>query len=70
MIEKFSALATPRPPETTIEASVSSGRLLFCSTTRSTTRTCLAVSDGDTATDCSVPAAGAGSGVTELPRSV
>src|SRR3712207_7357284 len=38
MIEKFSALATPRPPDTTIEASVSSGRDDFCSTDRKSTR--------------------------------
>ncbi len=70
MIAKFSALATPRPPETTIEASVSSGRLLFISTTLSTTRVCLACSESWTWTGTSSPAAGAGSGVTELPRSV
>jgi hypothetical protein len=70
MIAKFSALATPRPPETTIEASVSSGRLLFISTTLSTTRVCRACSESETATGTSSPAAGAGSGVTELPRSV
>ena len=70
MIAKFSALATPRPPETTIEASVSSGRLDFCSTTRSVTLACFAASESETDTCSSAPAAGAGSGVTELPRSV
>ena len=65
MIEKFSALATPRPPETTIEASVSSGRLLFCSTTRSTTRVFFASSEIATSTGFSAPAAG-----TEQPVDV
>ena len=49
---------------------MSSGRLDFCSTTRSVTVACLAASDSDTDTASSAPAAGAGSGVTELPRSV
>src|SRR5690606_11687943 len=67
---KFSALPTPRPPETTTDASVSSGRALFGSATRSTTRASFADSGIETSTVDTVGVTGDGVGVSEFGRSV
>ena len=58
---KFSAEPTPRPPETTIDASVSSGRAPFSSTTRSTILAGLA-RRRTSVTTATGSAAGAGAG--------
>ena len=67
---KPSAPPTPRPPETTIAASVSSGRPPFAATVVPVMRA--RVEDADTVTGRSrlSQAAGAASGATELPRTV
>src|SRR6266508_335896 len=67
---KLSALPTPRPPETTMDASVSSGRAPFDSATRSTTRARVSRSDSVTGTGSTAGVTGAGVGVTELGRTV
>ncbi len=65
---KFSALPTPRPPETTIDASVSSGRSPRSCTTRSVTWAALAASLTSTLTFSSSAAASAASGAIALGR--
>src|ERR1022692_540706 len=65
---KFSALPTPRPPETTIEASVSSGRSPPSWTTRSVMRAPFAASVTSVPAGTISAAPGAGSGVVAFGR--
>ncbi|OEV19819.1 hypothetical protein AN221_15405, partial [Streptomyces nanshensis] len=58
---KFSAPFTPRPPETTIAASVSSGRPVDSRGVRATTFVPVAAAPNDTARASTAPAAAAGS---------
>jgi hypothetical protein len=70
MTSKPSAPPTPRPPETTIAASVSSGGHPFSSVTRSTIFAAVAEALSATVTSLRAPAAGAASGAVELGRTV
>ena len=70
MTSNPSAEPTPRPPETTIAASASSGRSPVSWTTLSVTLAPLAASLTVTSTVCSSAAAGAGSAATEFGRTV
>src|ERR1035438_161704 len=65
---KFSAPPTPRPPETTMAASVSSGRSSRSCTTRSVMCAALAASLTSTATCSSSAGPGAGSAAAEFGR--
>ena len=69
-IEKLSALPMPRPPETTMEASASSGRPPLASTTLSTTFAPLAASDTETVRVSTSAAPVAASGGVEFGRTV
>ncbi len=66
MIAKFSAPLTPRPPETTIAASVSSGRPVDSRGVRETTLVPVAFSEKETVSASTAPAAGAASTGAEL----
>src|ERR1700730_8380617 len=68
MILKPSSDPVPRPPETTICASVSSGRSPFAATTYSVTAAPLAASDAANYTASTTPAPGDASGVTAFGR--
>src|SRR6185312_2437440 len=65
---KFSALPTPRPPDTTMDASVSSGRSLRSWATRSVMCAPLAASLSSTPTGSSAAAPGDASGGTAFGR--
>ena len=65
---KFSALPTPRPPDTTMDASVSSGRSLRSAMTRSVMCAPLAASLSSTVTCSSAASPGAASGGTAFGR--
>lgn len=67
---KFSAPFTPRPPETTIAASVSSGRPVDSRGVRETTLVPVALAPNVTASASTVPAAAAGSTGAELGLTV
>src|SRR4051794_14138569 len=70
MTEKFSAPLTPRPPETTIAASVSSGRPVDWRGVRETTLVPVASSPKVTDSCSTAPAAGAASTGAELGLTV
>src|ERR1044072_3241228 len=67
---KFSAPPTPRPPETTIAASVRSGRPVDSRAARETTFVPVAAPENDTSSTSAAPAAGAASGAAELGLTV
>ncbi len=67
---KFSAPLTPRPPETTIAASVSSGRPVDSRGVRETTFVPVALSPNDTVSASTAPAAAAGSTGAEFGLTV
>ena len=66
MTAKFSAPLTPRPPETTIAASVSSGRPVDSRGVRAVTLVPVDFSEKDTDSASTAPAAGAGSTAAEF----
>lgn len=70
MSEKFSAPFTPRPPETTIAASVSSGRPVDSRAVREVTFVPVACSEKVTERASTVPAAGAASTAAEFGLTV
>lgn len=70
MIAKFSAPLTPRPPETTIAASVSSGRPVDSRGVRERTLVPVAVAEKETVRASTAPAAGAASTAAEFGLTV
>jgi hypothetical protein len=70
MRAKFSAPFTPRPPETTMSASVRPGRSDFSRGVRESTVTPVAAAENSTVTCSTSGAAGAGSGVVALGLTV
>ncbi len=70
MTAKFSAPLTPRPPETTIAASVSSGRPVDSRGVRETILVPVAFSENVTSSASTAPAAGAGSTAAEFGLTV
>lgn len=70
MTAKFSAPLTPRPPETTIAASVSSGRPVDSRGVRETIFVPVAFSEKETVSASTAPAAGAASTGAELGLTV
>src|SRR5690349_11215308 len=70
MTAKFSEPLTPRPPETTIAASVSSGRPVDSRGVRPVTLVPVACCENDTVRASTVPAAGAASTAAELGLTV
>lgn len=70
MIGKFSAPLTPRPPETTIAASVSSGRPVDSRGVRAVTLVPVAWAEKVTASASTAPAAGAASTAAEFGLTV
>lgn len=67
---KFSAPLTPRPPETTIAASVSSGRPVDSRGVRPVTLVPVAWAENETLSDSTAPAAGAASTAAEFGLTV